>query len=355
VAECRSLRQQIYFFEQTFSQQHRRLPRSDERGSMAPAYSRYKEVKRFVRDQAAVDIQKAWRGFRCRRLGGFEAAAAAAAAAAGGGSGRGEPRRKGQRISVDSSDAAASIGIDAMSIGISRVGPAQPFAHAPALALATAPTSTALPLEVLQQCRSLQQEKREIKRRLKRFDEDFLRDHGRAPKKADKEVMRPVYQQYHDIKGRLDAMRRDIEASYGSFPAEADGDEGAHDGFYTSEEEGGASSSDRLSSLPALHSSPLAVAATAPSVSSATAATAPLPTVALGGAGVGTGVGAQHEQPSLAQLQEEKRTLHAHLKAYEREFQRTHGRQVMHQEDILPVSAEYRRYKDLKAWIKENT
>jgi hypothetical protein len=346
VAECRSLRQQIYFFEQTFSQQHRRLPRNDERGSMAPAYSRYKEVKRFVRDQAAVDIQKAWRGFHCRRLGGF---GAAPMAAGGGGPGRGEPRRKGQRISVDSSDAAASIGIDAMSIGISRVGPAQPFVHAPALA--PAPVATVLPLDVLQQCRSLQQEKREIKRRLKRFDEDFLRDHGRAPKKADKEVMRPVYQQYHDIKGRLDAMRRDIEASYGAFPAEADGDEGA---FYTSEEEGGASvsSSDRLSSLPALQSRPLAAASSA-SVSPAAAAAAPLPAVALGGEGAG--VGAQHEQPSLAQLHEEKRTLHAHLKAYEREFQRTHGRQVMHQEDILPVSAEYRRYKDLKAWIKENT
>ena len=59
------------------------------------------------------------------------------------------------------------------------------------------------------------------------------------------------------------------------------------------------------------------------------------------------------EQPSLAQLQEETRALHAHLKAYERDFQRVHGRQVMHQEDILPVSAEYRRYKDLKSWIKQ--
>ena len=44
--------------------------------------------------------------------------------------------------------------------------------------------------------RHLQGQKRELKRMLKRFDEDFQQRHGRLPKKADKEVLRPQYQRY---------------------------------------------------------------------------------------------------------------------------------------------------------------
>jgi hypothetical protein len=42
-------------------------------------------------------------------------------------------------------------------------------------------------------------QKRTLKRKLKRFDEDFQARTGRLPKKADKEVMRPQYQKYHEV------------------------------------------------------------------------------------------------------------------------------------------------------------
>lgn len=86
------------------------------------------------------------------------------------------------------------------------------------------------------------------------------------------------------------------------------------------------------------------------------------------------------ENRSLDELQLEKKHLHEYLKVYERcvanlfsflyklksvfiimffycylysDFNRTHGRPVMKNEDILPVAAEYQRYKELKNLIKD--
>jgi hypothetical protein len=53
--------------------------------------------------------------------------------------------------------------------------------------------------DLLNRYRELQSQKKDIKRQLKRFDEEFAITHGRQPKKADKEVMRPMYQSYHDV------------------------------------------------------------------------------------------------------------------------------------------------------------
>ena len=56
---------------------------------------------------------------------------------------------------------------------------------------------------------------------------------------------------------------------------------------------------------------------------------------------------------STVQLLEEKKNLHAYLKTYERNFQVEHQRPVTKQEDIAPVSGEYRRYKDLKGLLAQ--
>jgi hypothetical protein len=52
-----------------------------------------------------------------------------------------------------------------------------------------------------------------------------------------------------------------------------------------------------------------------------------------------------------AQLMEEKKNLHAYLKAYEKNFQTEHSRPVTKQDDIAPVAGEYRRYKALKSLL----
>ena len=69
-------------------------------------------------------------------------------------------------------------------------------------------------------------------------------------------------------------------------------------------------------------------------------------TGAAGGGGVSDS--GANANLSTTQLNEEKRALHAKLKAYEKEFQAQHNRQVTKQEDIAPVSEEYRRYKEVK-------
>lgn len=43
-------------------------------------------------------------------------------------------------------------------------------------------------VELLSQINELQIQRREIKRLLKKFDDDFTKQHGREPKKSDKEV-----------------------------------------------------------------------------------------------------------------------------------------------------------------------
>lgn len=53
--------------------------------------------------------------------------------------------------------------------------------------------------ELLVKYRELAEQKRDLKKRLKKFDEDFATQHGRAPKKSDKEVIRPMYQKYHEV------------------------------------------------------------------------------------------------------------------------------------------------------------
>lgn len=53
--------------------------------------------------------------------------------------------------------------------------------------------------EMIVKYREYADQKRDLKKRLKKFDEDFLSQHGRAPRKSDKEVIRPMYQKYHEV------------------------------------------------------------------------------------------------------------------------------------------------------------
>ena len=47
---------------------------------------------------------------------------------------------------------------------------------------------TVIPYEIYRKYRTLLEEKRNLKRELKQYDEDFSRSNGRLPKKSDKEV-----------------------------------------------------------------------------------------------------------------------------------------------------------------------
>lgn len=47
---------------------------------------------------------------------------------------------------------------------------------------------TIIPYEIYRKYRTLLEEKRNLKRELKQYDEDFSKSNGRLPKKSDKEV-----------------------------------------------------------------------------------------------------------------------------------------------------------------------
>ena len=49
----------------------------------------------------------------------------------------------------------------------------------------------------------------------------------------------------------------------------------------------------------------------------------------------------------------EKKRLHAHLRKFERAFQKEHGRRVLTAGDILPVDEQYKRYKRVKAQLAQ--
>ena len=68
-----------------------------------------------------------------------------------------------------------------------------------------------------------------LKKHLKRFDEDFATKSGRLPLKAEKEVMRPMYQKYHEIKHDMDTLRANIENKYGPMPSDDEQDGTASD------------------------------------------------------------------------------------------------------------------------------
>ena len=146
-----------------------RIPKGNERGQMTDTYNRYRDMKKCIRDGAAVDIQKIVRRYLTRVQ--FSR----------------KKRTLEKRKDTISNDGTTSI----------------------------------VSAELLSHYRSLLYEKRDLKRSLKKFDDDFAVAHGgHQPRKADKEIMRPMYQRYHDVKAELDSTRAAIENSHGALPEE---------------------------------------------------------------------------------------------------------------------------------------
>lgn len=67
VADCKSLRAQIYEFEQEFTKKYGRAPKTQDRGPLQTVYSKYRDLKREIRDGAATDIQRVIRGYNDRK------------------------------------------------------------------------------------------------------------------------------------------------------------------------------------------------------------------------------------------------------------------------------------------------
>eukprot|EP00595_Chromulina_sp_UTEXLB2642_P002659 CAMPEP_0196763804 /NCGR_PEP_ID=MMETSP1095-20130614/4815_1 /TAXON_ID=96789 ORGANISM="Chromulina nebulosa, Strain UTEXLB2642" /NCGR_SAMPLE_ID=MMETSP1095 /ASSEMBLY_ACC=CAM_ASM_000446 /LENGTH=485 /DNA_ID=CAMNT_0042117839 /DNA_START=762 /DNA_END=2219 /DNA_ORIENTATION=- len=261
IAECKSLRTQIFQFEQDFNNKHGKDPKFNERGSMQSIYSAYRDMKRNIRDISAIDIQRVYRGHSIRI------------------------KYKSRKTNDNASNNKLT-------------------------------RSNYFNSEIYKKYKELSIQKKEVKKLLKKFDEDFIAVHKRQPKKADKEVMRPMYENYNNIKSKYEELRKVIERQLGSIPDELTEDNSQFN-----------NDSDRN-----IRKRSVDLDAEAKRSSNEN------PVIA--------------KKRQLLQLSEEKKNLHAYLKSYESDFNKSHGRPVMNEEDIKPVAHEYQRYKELKVMVK---
>ena len=313
VSECKSLRSKISQFEEEWHRDNNRGPiKNSDRGPMQAIYTKYREIKKAIRDHAATDIQRYIRGYLTRLT-----------------------KKRNRKESGKNNDLSIASIVNItnisrplyvpMSLSESKLSDINPH---PAIQV---DNFSSIPTEIYSRYRELLGEKRELKRKLKRFDEDFEAQHGRTPNRSDKEVMRPLYQKYHDVKSQLEDLRAKIEASHGPLPEEfIEGGNISVAPFQSNNAQSDPKPTDERDS--SFFDREISDSKSSINMSDG---------IRLSGIVRGNPL-------DLESLQTEKRDLHAYLKAYERDFTRTHGRPVMKHEDIAAVAPEYERYKELK-------
>ena len=330
VSECKSLRSKISQFEEEWYKDNNRAPiKSADRGPMQAVYTKYRDIKKAIRDHAATDIQRYIRGHLTRLRK------------------KRNVNQKETTVNIFNSETIKRNDHNVETLNVSRPSSAPMFLSESKSEHRSENTGkqesfSAIPTEIYSKYRELLGEKRELKRKLKRFDEDFESQYGRVPSRSDKEVMRPLYQKYHDVKSHLDDLRAKIETSHGPLPEEFN--EGGPGGFAP------IPSNDRQSNSSASNSDAKFSDERDSSFFDRDISDSKSSSIIADGSTRISGIG-RGNPLDLESLQTEKRDLHAYLKAYERDFTRTHGRPVMRHEDIAPVNAEYDRYKELKQML----
>lgn len=150
---------------------------------MESVYTRYRKLKKEIRDLSATDLQRAIRGYLSRKHHG-----------------RVGPVRWGNSSGPLDKSATAPGKSGSSHSATKRADYSQNFFTPPSGSAGAGAAGGALdPNGLYAAYREVLDKKRELKRRLKKFDEDFFENWGRNPKKSDKEVIRPLYQQYHEV------------------------------------------------------------------------------------------------------------------------------------------------------------
>lgn len=318
VSVCRCLRIQIQEFEENFKKEKDRMPKGSEKGEMTQIYARYRELKKEIREGSATDLQRVFRGYLARL------------------------KFKNKRNNINSA----------------------PQQSTPSTNSTSTTTSSNLSEEnnLISQYREYSEAKKELKKKLKKFDEDFELKHNKPPVKSDKEVIRPLYQRYHDIKKKLDTIKKSLIAMNAHIPDDLLEE---INGVAPPSAASSSSSSNILSystTLPIETSGSssskkpqLSISTESPRVEDEFVFSANnTPTSANAANAASFNSASQAERDNILEsLMQEKKALHMHLKVFERNFLKKNSRPVTRSEDISPVAAEYQRYKEIKALISE--
>jgi len=181
----------------------------------------------------------------------------------------------------------------------------------------------------------LRDEKATLKRQLRAFDDAFAAEHGgRAPSKAEKEHLRPLYTRYHALKAQQERMEA--------------GERTSATGPTTTIGSAGTVAVSSLSSTVARRLS-LGSDGGVSSDGGAGLESGVEEEEEVGGEG---GVAASAKNPAENVLILEKKSLQAQLRTFERDFEAKNGRKVKFVKDIEAVKDKYSRYKALKALVK---
>lgn len=253
------LKVRIKKFEEAYKDEHGVLPKQDGDHEMVEVYAEYRRLKRLIREDSATSIQRWFRRHNTRR------------------------RLKRARNPVIAAETESEPELeDRLSEELVDGGGRKP-----------------------DRVRELARRKAELKSQLKAFNMDFMKQHGREPEKADKEVIRHLYEEYNGIKSELKIALGDM--------SQRQAGRSAHD------EHKRRRSGD-------------VIGASAPSDNAQ--------------AGASTTVEADEDR--VAALVKEKQALHTLLKEYEKNFQAKYHRAVFSHEDIVPVAREFERYQEVK-------
>ena len=359
VAACRALRAQIKRFEDAFYTLHGRPPKgAAERQPLATTYAQYREWKRAIRADAACRIQALFRGSSTRgrlaksgderianliqrhRAGrslrarkpdsivtlvpeganspnSFQRAYGGVEAVIG--DNRGNNKRPVSRWDPQPTDQMGDESMvysNASPKGPQHSGPYTPRTEASVASSASPFSFGDITLS------ELQAQKRELKQQLKQYDLNFHKQHGRMPKKVEKEPIRHLYEKYNILKTRITSLEREAKnsAAQKKVPSQR------RFGYM----ENSGSSDDSPSNPPPRNAS-----------RSKSGGRSTTPT--------GTPPGTPTQD--LASLKTEKQVLHQMLRSYEKEFFKLQQRQVSSYADIRPVASQYRRYKEIKKSI----
>lgn len=387
--------------------------------SMQGVYAEYRQLKTLVRDNAALHIQILFRGFAARkrlaaaglmparRRAGVRAPAATVAT---------QPRAPAQLAPTSSLASSPATSLRSASALTSASGSAfalRPSGSAPEPSGSASAGSAGSGSgsgsrgsgsedAALAKLNQLKAEKSTLKAKLRAYDTAFQQQHGRAPSKAEKEALRPQYLRYHELKALITTLENAVAAAAagrsggGSSGVAAgasasvmsphgaagsgSGSAGRHAPSGSAVSLGGASVGSSALSVASSVSSGRS-SATAPAVGGASSVGLSVQRAASGGAGsadatdsdgLESAVGSTTSSATassgptpttwtaansgtIRELKAEKKRLQTFLRNFERAFEAREGRKVRYVRDIADVVAEYTRYKDVKAALRELT
>eukprot|EP00003_Mantamonas_plastica_P024554 TRINITY_DN458_c0_g1_i6.p1 TRINITY_DN458_c0_g1~~TRINITY_DN458_c0_g1_i6.p1 ORF type:complete len:769 (+),score=227.54 TRINITY_DN458_c0_g1_i6:54-2309(+) len=203
----------------------------------------------------------------------------------------------------------------------------------------------------------LQREKSIVKRELRSYDIAFEDNYKVAPTKADKEVLRPIYSWYRQLKSKMSnvekAKKSQPSSSIPSPSASTPTTSSSSSSSTTTSSDDNTESDKQETCIDVTNGQQSEQKDNTTTGSSSSTAPANNQDQEEVRDSLLLTRTYDSEIEELADLKKEKKMLQIKLHAFQQDFLKKHGRKVKFLDDQMPMSAEYQRYKALKKRIAE--